>query len=68
MNSYRVANSYSFHDFYVAILFFCFAEFGDVDVQLDTSTVALVCAARSNILVHMCGDTLFSVQVTFFPV
>jgi len=30
-------------------------------VQLDTSTVALVCAAAASryILVHMCGDTLF---------
>ena len=67
MNSYRVANSYSFHHFYVAIFFFVLWNLGDVDVQLDTSTVALVCAARSNILVHMCGDTLFSVQVIFFP-
>ena len=32
-----------------------------MDVQLDTSTVALVCAAAASmyILVHMCGDTLF---------
>ena len=30
-------------------------------VQLDTSTVALVCAAAASryILVHMCGDALF---------
>ena len=67
MNSYRVANSYSFHHFYVAIFFFVLWNLGDVDVQLDTPTVALMCAARINILVHMCGDTLFGVQVTFFP-
>jgi hypothetical protein len=32
-----------------------------MDVQLDTPTVTLVCAAAASryILVHMCGDTLF---------
>ena len=71
MNAYRAANSYSFPPLHVAILFFFFLfvlrNSGDVDVQLDTPTVALMCAARINILVHMCGDTLFSVQVIFFP-